>query len=173
MAKILTVFYSLKGETIAPGMKIVNLEKGHTAVAAEFVQKAVGGDIFEIETVKTYLEDHMKMIYEAKEELEKGIYPELKDYPNIDEYDTIFLGFPNWWNTIPTPMFNFLGHYDWSGKKIIPFVTSGGSGIGNSIEDIKKLCAGAVIEENSGQFLGHEVETSEDKISNWAKSMLS
>ena len=79
MKKVCTVYYSLKGETIAPGMQIVNLEKGHTAVAAEFVQKAVGGDIFEFETVKTYLEDHMKMIYEAKEELEKGIYPELKE----------------------------------------------------------------------------------------------
>ena len=84
MAKILTVFYSLKGETIAPGMKIVNLEKGHTAVAAEFIKKAVGGDIFELETVKTYMEDHMKMIYEAKEELEKGIYPELRNYPDIE-----------------------------------------------------------------------------------------
>ena len=60
MAEILTVYYSLKGQTIAPGMKVVVLEKGHTAVAAEFVQKAVGGDLFEIETVKTYLEDHMK-----------------------------------------------------------------------------------------------------------------
>ena len=168
MANILTVFYSLKGETIAPGMKIVNLEKGHTAVAAEFVQKAVGGDIFELETVKTYLEDHMKMIYEAKEELEKGIYPELKDYPNIDGYDTIILGFPNWWNTIPTPVFNFLKHYDWSGKRIIPFVTSGGGGLGKSVEDIRKLCTGAEISDG-GEFLGHEVEASEEKIADWAK----
>ena len=93
MAKILTVFHSLRGETIAPGMKIVNLEKGHTAVAAEFIQEAVGGDIFEIETVKTYTPDHMEMIYEAKEELEKGIRPELKGYPDISGYDTIFIGF--------------------------------------------------------------------------------
>lgn len=171
MAKILVVFYSLKGETIAPGMKIVNLEKGHTAVAAEFVRKAVGGDIFELETIKTYIEDHMKMIYEAKEELEKEIYPELKMYPDIGEYDTIFLGYPNWWNTIPTPIFNFLKHYDWSGKRIIPFVTSGGGGLGRSVEDIKKLCADAVVAEG-GQFLGHEVETSEDVISTWAKNAL-
>ena len=75
MANILTVFYSLKGETIAPLMRVVNLEKGHTAVAAEYIQKAVGGDLFEIETVKTYIKDHMKMIHEAKEELEKGIRP--------------------------------------------------------------------------------------------------
>ena len=172
MAKILTVFYSLKGETIAPGMKIVNLEKGHTATAAEFIQKAVGGDLFEMETVKTYVEDHMKMIYEAKEELDKGIYPELKNYPNLDGYDTIFLGFPNWWNTIPTPVFNFLMHYEWDGKRIIPFVTSGGGGFGKSVADIKKLCEGAVVEENGGEFLGHEVETSEEKIASWAKKVL-
>ena len=72
---ILTVFFSLKGETIAPGMKIVNLEKGHTAVVAEAIHRAIGGDLFEIETVKTYIADHMKMIYEAKEELEQGVRP--------------------------------------------------------------------------------------------------
>ena len=170
--KILIAYYSLKGETIAPGMKIVNLEKGHTAVAAEYIGKAVGGDLFELETVKTYNPDHMKMIYEAKEELEKGIYPELKEYPNIDGYDTIFLGFPNWWNTIPTPLFNFLAHYDWSGKRIIPFVTSGGGGFGKSIDDIKKLCVEAVIDENGGAFLGHKVETSEEEIAVWAKSVI-
>ena len=171
MSKIITVFYSLKGETIAPGMTIVNLEKGHTAAAAEFVQEAVGGDIFEIETVKTYNPDHMKMIYEAKEELEKGIYPVLKSYPDLSGYDTIFLGYPNWWNTIPTPVFNFLKEYDWTGKRIIPFVTSGGSGLGRSVVDIRSICAGAEI-SNGGAFLGHEVESSEQIIANWAKSAL-
>ena len=169
MAKILTVFYSLKGETIAPGMKIVNLEKGHTAAAAEFIQKAVGGDLFEIETVKTYMEDHMKMIYEAKEELEKGIRPELKNYPDISEYDTIFLCFPNWWNTMPMPVLGFLEHYDWTSKQVIPFVTSGGGGFGKSIEDMKNICKGAEISANGGAFLGHEVETSEAEICAWAK----
>ena len=107
--KILTVFFSMKGETIAPGMKVVDLEKGHTNVAAEYIQQAVGGDLFEIETVKTYIADHMKMIYEAKEELEKGVRPELKAYPdNFDDYDTVFLGYPNWWNTLPMPVVSFL-----------------------------------------------------------------
>ena len=172
MAKILTVFYSLKGETIAPGMKIVNLEKGYTASAAEFVQKAVGGDLFEIETVKTYIKDHMKMIYEAKEELEKGIRPELKRYPGLlSEYDTIFIGYPNWWNTLPMPVVTFLEHYDWTGKRIIPFCTSGGSGLGNSVADLKKICTGADVADG-GAFLGHEVEASEAEIAAWAKKSL-
>lgn len=168
MANIAIVFYSLKGQTIAPGMKVVNLEKGHTAAAAEFIQKAVGGDMFELETIKTYTEDHMKMIYEAKEELQNGIRPELKSYPDISAYDTIFLGFPNWWNTMPMPVVGFLEHCDWNGKRIIPFVTSGGSGVGNSIKDMKKYCPGAEITEG-GEFLGHLVESSVEQISEWAK----
>lgn len=172
MAEIITVFYSLKGQTIAPGMKIVDLKKGHTAAAAEFIQKAVGGDLFEIKTVKTYIEDHMRMIYEAKEEMEQGIRPELKAYPDLEQYDTVFLGFPNWWNTLPMPVVGFLEHYDWHGKRIIPFVTSGGSGFGKSIEDMKMLCAGAEISENGGAFLGHQVEISQEEISEWAKKAL-
>lgn len=171
MGKIAVVYYSLKGETIAPGMKIVNLEKGHTAVAAEFIQKAVGGDLIELETVKAYTNDHMKMIYEAKEELENGVRPELKSYPDLSGYDTVFLGFPNWWNTMPMPVVGFLEHYNWDGKTIIPFVTSGGSGFGRSLEDLRKLCPGAKIAEG-GAFLGHEVETSEKKISDWAEQAI-
>ena len=94
---ILTVFFSMKGETITANMTVENLSKGHTAVAAEYINEAVGGDMFEIETVKTYIADHMQMIYEAKDELQQGIRPELKRYPDsLDVYDTIFLGYPNW-----------------------------------------------------------------------------
>ena len=171
MAKILTVYYSLKGQTIAPGMKIVVLEKGHTAVAAEFVQKAVCGDLFEIETVKTYIEDHMKMIYEAKEELEKGVRPELKAFPELDKYDTIFIGYPNWWDTMPMPVVTFLEHFDWNGKRIIPFCTSGGGGLGKSVEDMKAICTGAEISDG-GHWPGHEVSNSEQVISTWAKQAL-
>ena len=168
MAKIAVVYYSLKGETIAPGMKIVNLEKGHTAAAAAFIGQAVGGDLMELETVKTYNPDHRKMIYEAKEELDKGIRPALKACPDIRGYDVIFLGFPNWWNTLPMPVVTFLEQCSWDGKKIIPFVTSGGSGFGRSLEDLKKYAPGAQVLPG-GEFLGHEVEQSEAYISQWAK----
>ena len=132
---ILTAFFSMKGETIAPGMKIVNLEKGHTAVVAETIHAAVGGDLFEIETVKTYNPDHMKMIYEAQDELKQGIRPELRDYPDsLDAYDTVFLCYPNWWNTLPMPVLGFIERYVWTGKRIIPFNTSEGSGAGRSVE---------------------------------------
>lgn len=72
-------------------------------------------------------------------------------------------------NTIPTPVFNFLKHYDWSGKRIISFVTSGGGGLGRSVDDIRKICVGVEVSDG-GAFLGHEVDDSETKIAAWAKA---
>lgn len=168
---ILTVYFSLKGETITPDMKIVKLEKGHTAVAAEFIQEAVGGDIFELETIKTYIADHMKMIYEAKEELEKDVHPELKSYPDISEYDTIFLGYPNWWATLPMPVVTFLEHYDWNGKRIIPFNTSEGSGAGISGQKIREICKGAAIDDVY-ELRGSQVDNKKSEIQEWAKAQV-
>ena len=170
--KILTVFFSMKGETIAPGMKVVDLEKGHTYVAAEYIQQAVGGDLFEIDTVKTYIADHMKMIYEAKEELENGVRPELKGYPdNFEDYDTVFLGYPNWWNTLPMPVVSFVEHFGWMGKRVIPFNTSEGSGLGKSVAWLRELCQGAVVEDGAG-FIGSRVDESQAEISAWAKAQI-
>jgi len=170
--KVLTVFFSLKGETIAPGMKIVKLEKGHAAEGAEFIQQAAGGDLFEIETVKTYMEDHMKMICEARDELNQGIRPELKKLPdNFDQYDTVFLGYPNWWNTLPMPVVSFLEKLDWSGKRILPFNTSEGSGLGQSVEWIRELCKGAVV-ENGFALKGSQVDGRQAEIAAWAKEQL-
>ena len=92
MANIITIYFSMKGQTIGPGMKMTNLDKGNTAVAAEFIQKAVGGDLFEIEADRTYSEDHMVLIKEAKQELENGTRVPVKSYPNLSRYDTVYLG---------------------------------------------------------------------------------
>ena len=83
----------------------------------------------------------------------------------------LFLGYPNWWNTMPMPVIGFLEHYNWRGKRIILFVTSGGSGFGKSIEDLKQLCPGVEIAEG-GAFLGYQVEISGAQIAAWAKQAL-
>lgn len=171
MKKVLIVYYSLKGETYSPSGAPVVLEKGHTAAAAEMIQESAGGDLFEIETVKTYERNHGKMILEAKREFEKAARPQLKKEADIRPYDIIFLGFPNWWNTMPMPVFTFLESQKWSGKKIIPFVTSGGSGFGNSLADLSEECQGACILKGKA-FLGHLVESSGDEIRTWAKEAL-
>ena len=172
MAKILTVYFSMKGQTIGPGMKIAYQEKGNTKIAAEYIQKAVGGDMFEIKADRNYSEDHMVLIDEAKKELNAGTRVPVKQYPAaLEQYDTIFLGYPNWWNTMPMVLFTFLEHYDWTGKRIIPFCTNEGSGIGDSVRDIKKICKGADVDDGVS-FTGSRVNSSETKITEWAKSKL-
>lgn len=169
MAKVLTVFFSLKGENHGADETTVYLSKGYTAAAAEFIHKTVGGDIFEIKTVKTYSSDYLGMLCEAREEQENGIRPELREYADIDDYDTIYLGYPNWWLSLPMPVVSFLEHYDWSGKRVIVFVTSGGGGFGNSIKEIRKICPGIDILAVR-DFLGYQVEDSEQEISEWARA---
>lgn len=90
----LIVYYSRKGENYWNG-SIKNLSKGNTERVAEFIQNAVGGDLFEVETVKEYAQDYYKCIEEAKQELREKARPDLKEYlGNLDEYDTIFVGYP-------------------------------------------------------------------------------
>lgn len=94
MANILIVYYSRKGQNYWNG-SVKNITKGNTERVAEFIQEAVGGDLFEIDTVKPYDEDYYVCIEEAKKELHEGARPELKRYPdNLDAYDSIFVGFP-------------------------------------------------------------------------------
>ena len=164
----LIVYYSRKGQNYWNG-SIVDLAKGNTERVAEFVQKAVGGDLFEIETVREYSKDYMVCIEEAKAELREGARPELKKYPeSIDQYDTIFVGYPNWWGTSPMCVYTFLEHYDLTGKKVVPFCTNEGSGMGSSERALKTICKGAEIA--SGLSIhGAEAAKSESKVASWAK----
>lgn len=168
MSKILIAYYSRKGENYVNG-NIKNLTKGNTEVVAEFVQKAVGGDLLEIDTVKKYPTDYTECTVEAKEELRQKARPELKDkLPSIAEYDLIFLGYPCWWGTMPMACYTFLEHYDTAGKKIIPFCTHEGSGMGGSVKEIKKTCPGAIVADGL-PIRGSNAAKSESEVTAWAK----
>lgn len=171
MAKILTVYYSRKGENYWNG-SIKSITKGNTERVAEFIQKAVGGDLFEVDTVKPYSDSYMTCIEEAKQELRANARPEIKLFPDkLEEYDTIFVGYPNWWGTMPMCMFTLLEKYDLTGKTIIPFCTNEGSGMGSSERDLKKICKGATVK--SGLSIhGAESEQSENKVAAWAKKSI-
>lgn len=171
MSKILTVYYSRKDENYWNG-SIKNLKKGNTERVAEFIKKAVGGDIFEVDSVKTYDADYNKCIQEAKAELQSKERVAVKSYlENLEDYDTIFVGYPNWWGTMPMVMFTFLEHYNLSGKTIIPFCTNEGSGMGKSESDLKNICKGAVIKKGLS-IHGAEAENSENKVTDWAKKSI-
>lgn len=168
MPNILTVYFSMKGQTIGPGMKITWQDKGNTKIVAEFIKDAVGGDLFEIEADRKYSEDHMVLIEEAKKELRAGTRVPVKRYPeSLAQYDTIFLGYPNWWYVAPTIINTFLESYDFSGKTIVLFATSGGSGFGRTAAGLKDSAPRAVIRE--GKLLNGR--QSKEALASWVNSL--
>ena len=171
MSKTMIVYYSRTGENYWNG-SIKNLEKGNTETIAEMVADMTGGDLFEVETVKTYPEDYYQCIDEAKAELQRGDRPEVRAYADdLEDYDTIYVGYPNWWGTMPMVMFTFLEHYDLSGKRIIPFCTNEGSGMGGSERDLKKICKGAKVEKGLS-IHGAEAAQSRSKVEAWVRKMV-
>ena len=168
ISKELIVYFSHKGNNYVGG-KIVNLSVGNTEVIAKKIQNLLKCDIFKIETVKSYSLDYNKTTEEAKKELNINARPEIiGGIENIDSYDTIFLGYPNWWGTMPMAVFTFLDMYNLSGKKIIPFCTHEGSGLGKSISDLNKICPNAIIHQGLDIF-GSQVFDSDEKIFKWLK----
>ena len=164
----LIVYYSRKGQNYWNG-SIKDLKKGNTEICAEFIQKAVGGDLFEVDTVKPYAADYYECIDEAQRELRANARPSIKGYINdISKYENIFVCYPNWWGTMPMCMFTFLEHYDLTGKKIVPLCTNEGSGMGSSERDLKKICNGATV-VNGLSIHGAESLQSETKVAAWAK----
>lgn len=169
MAKIITIYYSRKGQNYWNG-SIKNLAKGNTEIIAEFIQKAIGGDMFEVETEKRYADDYYACTDEAQKELRENARPALKQYPaNLEDYDIIFVGYPNWWGTMPMAMFTLLEKYDLKGKRIVPFCTNEGSGMGNSERDLIKLCKGTTVARGLS-IQGVKAALSEKQVTEWAKS---
>jgi flavodoxin len=121
---------------------------GNTREIAKSIQKRVGGDLFEIVPATPYPTDYNACLDQSADELKRQHRPPLKTrVTNMKQYDVIFLGYPNWWATLPMPVASFLEEYDFSGKTIIPFCSHGGGRLGQSISAIAKLCPKSTIAE--------------------------
>lgn len=165
-SKVLIAYYSRKGQNYVAG-KIKNLEIGNTEIIAKKIQKMTGGDLFEIDTVKPYPKDYNETTEVAMTEKRANARPYLtKSVGNMVQYEVIYLGYPNWWNTFPMAVFTFLESYDFSEKKIIPFCTHEGSGMGQSENDIRKLCPSAVLEKSTA-IKGSSVNSADKQLENW------
>ena len=141
------VYFSRKGNNYVNGT-IKNLTTGNAEVIAYMLQELTNADIFKIEPVIPYSSDYSECIEEAKEDKRHNARPELKSYPeNMDKYDTIYLGYPNYWGTMPMAVFTFLEKYNLSGKTIKPFCTHEGSGMGSSESDIKSVCNNSDVKQ--------------------------
>ncbi len=168
MAKNLIIYYSRKGENYWNG-SIKNIAKGNTEIVAEFIQKAVGGDLFEVDTVKPYSTDYMTCTQEAQRELRAGARPELKKYlDNIEDYDNIFVCGPCWWGTFPMAVFTQLERLDFTSKKVMAVMTHEGSGLGSCERDLKKICKGASFGKGLAVH-GADAARSESTVAAWAK----
>jgi len=119
---------------------------GNTKTIAEKIQSQTCGDLFEIRTAKPYSSNYQTVLIEAKREQKERARPELVTHvENMEKYDIIILGYPNWWGTIPMPIASFLEEYDFSGKTILPFCSHGGGGLGRSVSEIIKLAPNAKV----------------------------
>ena len=159
------------GEKIGKILIAYYSRTGNTRSVAQEIQKNVGGDLFEIKTTNSYPEEYKAATEQAKTEKNNNFRPELAaKVPNIDSYDVIFVGYPIWWGTMPMGVFSFLEQHNFAGKTIIPFCTHGGSGLGDSVSEIKKTLPQANV--LSGLAVrGSEASKSQAEIANWLKSI--
>lgn len=137
---------------------------GNTKQLALEIQAQTGGDLFEIIPENPYTDDINELSGIALREQSDNIRPALSvNVEDIDKYDTIFIGFPNWWNDMPMPVFTFLEEYDFSGKTIIPFTTYGNGGWGKSLNSIKDVLTESTILDGIA-IQEHELESTEQEV---------
>lgn len=163
--KVLVAFFSRTGENFFPGGTRF-IEKGNTHVAAEMVAEACDADLFEIKSVDGYSDVYKECVVKAKQEYDADARPELLEEKDVSIYDVIYLGYPNWCGTMPMPVWTFLEKHDFAGKTIRPFCTNEGSGLANSIEDIKKLVPKADVKEGLS-IKGSQVQDAKERITEW------
>jgi len=117
---------------------------GTTREVARQIQETVGGALHELRTVHRYPDEYRPTTQQAKRELEEGFRPQLATPVDaMETYDTVFIGFPNWWGTMPMALFSFLEQYPLDGKTVIPFCTHEGSSFGRSLDDLRANCGSA------------------------------
>ena len=144
---------------------------GNTKKVADQIHKSVGGDIFEIKTADPYPTDYNAVVDQAKKEQADNYRPKLATkVENMDSYDVIFIGYPNWWGTMPMAVFTFLEEYKLSGKTIIPFCTHDGSAFGKSVEDIKKIAPQSKILDGL-EILGKSVKDENKEVPEWLRKL--
>ena len=162
--KSIIIFYSRAGNNYVNG-EIKNLKIGNTEVIAKKIAELTNGKLFKIEQLHPYSNDYSECIDEAKRDQRLEVRPEIKEFPNnLKEYDIIYLGYPNFWGTMPMAMFTFLENINIDGKIIKPFCSNEGSGLGRSIEDIKRICPKSKVEKGMNI---HGAMIVEEELKNW------
>ena len=158
--KILVVYFSKTGENYNVGT--VNV--GNTAMMASYIKEYLNADSFEIVPVKKYSDNYKESTEEAKKEQNENARPEIKNkLENIDDYETIFIGYPIWWGDMPQIIYTFIEEYDLSGRTIIPFNTHEGSGSAGTYNTLKDKLKTSNVNTNGLAITGSKARTDEGK----------
>ena len=176
--KILIAYFTMP-ETDGTDMsssasRVINNDElmGATEYVARVIQDNTGGDLFQIETEQTYPGTHDPLVDQAVDEQDENARPALKTtIDNLDDYDVIFLGYPNWWGDMPMPLYTFLEAYDFSDKTIIPFNTHGGSRFSSTISTIEELQPNATVIEDGLTISRNNVADAESEIVDWVENL--
>lgn len=168
--KILVAFFSHTGENYAVG----EITKGNTHIVAEMIAENTGGKLFEIVPVREYPKTYNACVDVAKKEKEAGARPAVKYDTAVEEYDVVFLGYPNWWGDMPMPVYTFIEKHKWQGKTVIPFCTHEGSGLSSTERYIAEACKGATVEKGlavRGATAQNKREQARESVAQWLKRL--
>ena len=147
------------------------LAPGHVAQMAGWIQEATGGDLFSIQVTEPYSSDYDQCLDRAADEKAENARPALStSVSNMEDYDVVFLGYPDWWATCPMAVFTFLDSYDFTGKTVIPFCAHGTSGLAASVRDIRAALPDVTVLDAVGvQRAGMDtpLDTAEATVQEW------
>lgn len=168
--KVLVVFYSRAGENYSVG----NVSVGNTQKLAEMIAAEAGADTFQIKPAIEYPLGYDECTRVAKSEKDSNARPAIVGDKRIEDYDVIFIGYPNWWSDAPMPVYTFIEKHSWKGKTVIPFCTHEGSGLSN-VEEITAAVKGATVLEGFDMY-GHTAQAGGDKakadVKKWIERVL-
>ena len=164
----LIAFYSRAGENYFGGA-YRRIAVGNTEKVAEMLAEVTGGKLYKIEQAQPYSDDYKTCVAEAREDWQKNARPKVLNLPeNLDAYEEIYLGYPNYCGTMPMAVYTFLENYDWNGKTIHPFCTHEGSGLSNTVQDIQKAAPGAAV--TTGLAIhGSSVDSAKAALEKWVQ----
>lgn len=178
-SKILITYFTVPEtddvDTVAGASRVAtdHVVLGNTEFIAKEIQKNLGGDLFAIKTVQEYPGEHQDLLDFAYEELEKNARPELSgQIEDLDRYDVVLVGYPNWNADLPMPLYTFFETYDFAGKTIIPFVTHGGSGFSDTIDTIKELEPDAEVISQGLSVSRNDVAKAQADVKKWTDALL-
>lgn len=168
--KALVAFFSRADENYAVGY----IEKGNTHIVAEMIAARTGADLFRIETVKPYPASYDSCIEVARHEKQSDARPPVKGDIRVEDYDVIYLGYPNWWGEMPMAVYTFIEKHNWQGKTIVPFCTHEGSGLSSTERRIQSACPGGKVLKGlavRGSTAQHEPETARKAVQAWLEKL--